>query len=171
MELFEKDINKETEQDYFPPETNHKMIHLYKRKVHYYETDQMKIVHHSNYIRWFEEARVDFLEQIGFGYKRMESEGILSPVLSVACEYHSMVRFGDEIYIIPKIEEFNGIKFKITYQILDVISGELRTTGESKHCFLDTEYKPIRLKKGKPELYQLFLDYTGFDPLVMPIKR
>ena len=40
----------------------------YDHKVQYYETDGMGIVHHSNYIRWFEEARVDLLEQLGFGY-------------------------------------------------------------------------------------------------------
>ena len=44
------------------------MVH-YDHKVQYYETDGMGIVHHSNYIRWFEEARVDLLEQLGFGYR------------------------------------------------------------------------------------------------------
>lgn len=142
------------------------VYHPYRRKAHYYETDQMKIIHHSNYIRWFEEARLDFLEQIGFGYQRMEAEGILSPVLSVCCEYHSMVHFNDEVYIIPKIEEFNGVKFRVTYRIWDAATKELRTTGESKHCYLGTDYKPIRLKKEKPELYALMLQYAGADPAV-----
>ena len=44
----------------------------YEHKVQYYETDQMGIVHHSNYIRWFEEARVDFLDQVDMSYARME---------------------------------------------------------------------------------------------------
>ena len=46
-----------------------------EHKVQYYETDGMGIVHHSNYIRWFEEARVDLLEQLGFGYDRIEEAG------------------------------------------------------------------------------------------------
>ena len=50
------------------------MVH-YDHKVQYYETDGMGIVHHSNYIRWFEEARVDLLEQLGFGYDRIEEAG------------------------------------------------------------------------------------------------
>ena len=46
----------------------------YTHKVQYYETDQMGIVHHSNYIRWFEEARSDVLEKAGMGYDVMEAE-------------------------------------------------------------------------------------------------
>ena len=52
------------------------MIKPYSRKANYYETDQMGIIHHSNYIRWFEEARVDFLEQIDFGYNKTVECGI-----------------------------------------------------------------------------------------------
>ena len=60
---------------------------VYEHKVQYYETDQMGIVHHSNYIRWFEEARVDVLDQIGIGYKKMEEAGVISPVLEVHAAY------------------------------------------------------------------------------------
>ena len=59
----------------------------YRHKVQYYETDRMGVTHHSNYIRWMEEARVDLLEQIGWGYDRMESLGIQSPVTGVGCVY------------------------------------------------------------------------------------
>ena len=60
-------------------------IHSYQHKVQYYETDQMGMVHHSNYIRWFEEARVDYLEHIGLPYHVIEAGGILSPVLEMHC--------------------------------------------------------------------------------------
>nr|WP_330366748.1 acyl-CoA thioesterase [Enterocloster clostridioformis] len=53
--------------------------------------DQMGCVHHSNYIRWMEEARVNLMEQMGCGYKAMEASGIMSPVLEVHCQYRSMV--------------------------------------------------------------------------------
>ena len=58
----------------------------YEHKVQYYETDGMGIVHHSNYIRWFEEARVDLLEQLGFGYNRIEEAGYSASVM------HTMAR-------------------------------------------------------------------------------
>ena len=63
---------------------------IYEHKVQYYETDQMKIVHHSNYIRWFEEARTAWMEEGGFGYAKMEEAGIISPVLEVDAKYKSM---------------------------------------------------------------------------------
>ena len=53
----------------------------YEHKTQYYETDQMGIIHHSNYIRWFEEARVDFMDRCGFSYAQMEKDGLISPVL------------------------------------------------------------------------------------------
>ena len=59
-------------------------ISLYEHRVSYYETDQMGIVHHSNYIRWFEDARVDFLEKVGFSYAKMEEIGIMIVVLGAS---------------------------------------------------------------------------------------
>ena len=58
-------------------------MHSYIRKVKYYETDKMGITHHSNYIRWMEEARMDFIKSLGYGMKRLESEGVMSPVVSL----------------------------------------------------------------------------------------
>lgn len=136
---------------------------LYEHQAQYYETDQMGIIHHSNYIRWFEESRTNLLDQMGFGYDQMEKLGIIVPVLAITCTYKSMVRYNDRVYIIPKIEEFNGIRMTISYQILDKATGELCTTGESKHCFLDKNNRPVSLKKKQTEMYELFNAYLGVD--------
>ena len=92
-------------------------MNTYKHKVQYYETDMMKIVHHSNYIRWFEEARVDFLNQIGYPCSQIEEEGIMMPVLSVSSTYKKVFQFGDtfSVTLIPKA--FNGIKYIIEYEV------------------------------------------------------
>ncbi|AGY82267.1 acyl-CoA thioesterase [Carnobacterium inhibens] len=136
---------------------------LYEHQAQYYETDQMGIIHHSNYIRWFEEARTNLLDQMGFGYAKMEESGVIVPVLAINCIYKSMVRYNDRVYIIPKIEEFNGIRLTISYRIVDKSTGELRTTGESKHCFLNKENRPFSLKKEQPKLYDLFDSYLKVD--------
>lgn len=136
---------------------------LYEHQAQYYETDQMGIIHHSNYIRWFEESRTNLLDQMGFGYDQMEKLGIIVPVLAISCTYKSMVRYNDRVYIVPKIEEFNGIRMTISYQILDKATGELCTTGESKHCFLDKSNRPVSLKKKQSEMYELFNAYLGVD--------
>jgi len=134
-------------------------MHKYIHKVQYYETDQMAIVHHSNYIRWFEEARVDFLDRIGFGYHETEKMGIISPVTAVNCEFRSMTRFGESVQIGIRVKEFNGVRLKISYQIEDVESGELREVGESSHCFLSETGKPVSVKKVCPEYYEAINDY------------
>ena len=133
------------------------MKYTYNHKVQYYETDQMGIVHHSNYIRWFEEARVEWLEQIGCTMQSIEAEDVLIPVMSVTCNYHSMVRFGDEVAVDIKISKFNGIKIEMEYEIRDVATRELRTTGMSSHCFIDGAGKLISIKKSKPEMYEKLL--------------
>ena len=123
-------------------------------KAQYYETDQMGIIHHSNYIRWFEEARVYLLEQIGCPYHRLEEEGILSPVLEVTCQYHSMVHFGDLVDIRASVETFNGIRLTFRYEVCDHETGEVRTTGTSRHCFMDRDGKLLSLKKSHPAVYE-----------------
>ena len=127
---------------------------VWKHKVQYYETDQMKVVHHSNYIRWFEAARVAFLEEIGCPYDLMEEKGIISPVLEVTCQYKEMVRFGDTVEISAWISSFNGIKFCLSYEIHNIKDGSLCTSGTSKHCFISPEGKLLSLKRENPKLYE-----------------
>lgn len=62
---------------------------MYRHVVQYYETDRMGITHHSNYVRWMEEARIHFLDQIGWDYAKLEEMGLVSPVVSVSCRYRT----------------------------------------------------------------------------------
>ncbi|GEM_PF-296191 len=133
----------------------------YIRQAMYYETDQMAVIHHSNYIRWFEESRIDFLEQIGLDYDRLEEEGILIPVLGVSCEYKSSVRFNEKVMILPHIISFNGVKMTIGYQVLDADAHTLKAAGESRHCFVNRDFKPIHMKKDFTEIYDIFLSWVN----------
>ncbi len=132
------------------------MIKPYLHLVHYYETDQMQIVHHSNYIRWFEESRCDYLKQIGLPYHKLEEMGIISPVVEMNCSYKSMVRFDDTVMIVPKITKFSAVRFEVSYQIFDATTNELRAVGSSKHCFIGRDTKPLNVKKIYPEIYEKF---------------
>ncbi len=138
-------------------------IKLYERKAFYYETDKMGIVHHSNYIRWFEEARIHFLNEVGFPYAKMEELGVMIPVLSARADYKNAVRFDETVLIVLKVEEFNGFKMRITYRVIGKKNGELKATGETSHFFTDMELKPIRTKKAYPDIYKAFADYIGVD--------
>lgn len=123
-------------------------------KVQYYETDQMGIVHHSNYIRWFEEARTGLLEIAGISYFEMERRGIIIPVLQVECEYKSMTRYGETVRVIPVIDSFTGIRMSVRYGVMGE-SGDLKASGRSRHCFLGRDMRPLRLKLAHPEVYAL----------------
>lgn len=127
------------------------------RKVKYYETDKMAIVHHSNYIRWFEEARIDFLEKAGFPFEKMEAEGILMPVLEANCKYKHPSRFGDAVEIYTEITEFNGCRLTVRYKVINVTAGRLLCAeGCSKHCITDTNMRPIRTQRSHPEIFKVF---------------
>lgn len=125
----------------------------YMHQAQYYETDQMGIIHHSNYIRWMEEARIAYMDGMDFPYRKVEEAGIVSPVLAVECEYKSMTHFGDRILIDVKLASFNGVKYTISYVMRDEKTGEVRAVGTSKHCYLDKSGRPVTLKKALPALY------------------
>ena len=94
-------------------------IRPYEHHAKYYETDQMGIIHHSNYVKWMEEARLDLMDQIGLNYRQMEDMEIISPVLSISVEYHSMVHFDDTVVIYTKLLKYNGIKMELEYVMKD----------------------------------------------------
>lgn len=119
----------------------------YIHKVNYYETDKMGVTHHSNYIRWMEEARIEFLDKIGYSYFKLEQDGIMSPVIGIECDYKATTTFNDEIEIDVKVKEFKGVRLVIDYVMKNIKTGEIVFTGVSKHCFVNMDGKPIILKK------------------------
>ena len=129
----------------------------YRRKAYYYETDRMDIVHHSNYVRWLEEARVDFLGQIGCPFCEIEKRGIVSPVLSVETHYKFPVRFGDEFEVRCRLVKFNGCAFELDYEIFNVTTGQISCVAHTSHCFTSADLKPVRLKRSYPDIYEKLL--------------
>ena len=125
----------------------------YRHIVQYYETDRMGIVHHSNYIRWMEEARVDFLDRIGFSYAAMESRGVVSPVRSLQCRYRRSCTFGDAVDIAVSIRDFNGVVLTIGYDMRSA-AGETVCEATSEHVFLDREGRFIRMKRDMADFCQ-----------------
>lgn len=132
--------------DYFP----------YNRKPHYYETDMMGVIHHSNYIRWFEEARLDFLEQAGFAYSLMEEEGVIIPVVSVDVRYHNFITYDQEVSIYVKMKGYTGVKLELNYEIYRNSDNVLCTTGTSVHTFIDANKNLLRLKRTHNNVDEFF---------------
>ena len=123
----------------------------YERKINYYETDRMGVVHHSNYIRFLEEARCEWLNELGMPFELFEEKGITIPVLGVNIAYKYHVTFGDTILIHTFMKEYTGVRMTVGYEVKDKKTGNIVLTGETKHCFTNRELKPINLKKHAPE--------------------
>ena len=122
----------------------------YERPVYYYETDRMDCVHHSNYIRWFEEARVHLMRVCGMSLEGLEAKGIVSPVLHAEAEYKSMTRFGETVRVETGIESYTGTRIAFFYTVRDKETGALRCRGKTSHCFLSAAGRPVSLKKADP---------------------
>lgn len=121
----------------------------YLHRVQYYEIDKMGITHHSNYIRWMEEARVDFLDQIGWSFAKLESLGVASPVLAVRCSYQHPTRFSDWVKITVTLKSYHGVRMTIGYR-MEGPDGALVCEGETDHCFVNAAGQPLRLRRELP---------------------
>ena len=132
------------------------MDFTFERNINYYETDKMGVVHHSNYIRFLEEARCYWLQSIEMPFDLLEDNGITIPVLGVNCTYKYHVTFGDTIIIKPYVKEYSGVRMTVGYEIADKKNGKIVLTGETKHCFTDKNLKPINLKKYNKEFNDKF---------------
>lgn len=125
-------------------------MHTYIHKVNYYETDKMGITHHSNYVRWMEEARMDFLKSLGYAMRKLEANGITSPVVSIECLYKQSTTFDDEIKIEVSLEKYTGVKLVVRYIMTNIETGNMVLTAKSSHCFINTNGIPISVKKYFP---------------------
>ncbi len=139
-------------------------VQAYLHKVQYYETDGMGIVHHSNYIRWMEESRLDYLHRVGLDYEMLEERGLVIPVLEVSCKYRISVPYGETVKIFMTPERFTGVKFSATYRITDMEEKVLHATGRTEHCFLTKDLKPVNIKKAAPDIYEFFSRYKSDRP-------
>lgn len=128
----------------------------YTHKVQYYETDRMGITHHSNYIRWMEEARTDYLVQIGWPLEKLEEMGVVSPVTALEVKYQNTTTFADIIRIQVTLLQCNGVRLKLGYQ-MEKTDGTPVFSAVSEHCFLDGAGKILRLKKEYPAFYQALI--------------
>lgn len=123
----------------------------YRRTAQYHETDQMGVIHHANYVKWMEEARVAFMAETGFGYETIEAQGVVVPVIGISLEYKRPVRFAEEFEVEVRIERYTGKILELGYTIRNLTQGTLCTVASSKHCFLK-DGRMVAPKSVLPEL-------------------
>lgn len=124
-------------------------------RIKYSDTDQMGFMHHSNYLKYFENARISWLRTLGVSYKEIEKEGILMPVVSASLEFIIPLYFDDEIRIGITLAEIPKVTLNFEYEIINQ-NDELVCRGKTRLAFLNAKtMKPVRTPKN---IYNLFYD-------------
>lgn len=119
------------------------MIHsISKVRVRYAETDRMDVVYHSNYLIWFETARIQMLDQIGIPYREIEARGLFLPVLTVSADYKSPARFDDHLEIHLYMKKKPRARMHFEYEVKR--GNKLLCSGSTSHGFMDTNGKGLR---------------------------
>lgn len=126
----------------------------------YAETDQMGVIHHANYIIWFEAGRTDFLKQTGISYSDIEAKGVMLPLYELNCRYKSPARYEDEILVITELKQLARVRVLFSYQVKDARSGKLFTEGETMHAWTDRTLKPVNAEKAIPDIYAILKNYS-----------
>ncbi|MCI7249411.1 MAG: acyl-CoA thioesterase [Clostridiales bacterium] len=131
----------------------------YRRRVRYYETDRMGVVHHSNYLRLLEDARMDWIRDHVMNYCDMEKMGIIIPAVSATEQFMGFLRYDDEFSVRMKLVGFTGVRMEFEYEIMNITGDEVCFRGSSVHCFTkDGDYKPISVKRKHPEIFAKFME-------------
>jgi len=127
----------------------------------YAETDQMGIIHHSNYAVWFEAGRTDFLKKTGLSNSMIEEKGVILPLYEMHCKFISPAKYEDEILVITKISTITCVRLIFSYQVLNADSNILLATGETMHAWTDKNLKPVNVGKIIPEIYSKLCEFKG----------
>ena len=122
--------------------------HIEHIRVRYSDTDAQGIVHHSNYFRWIEEARIGFLTSIASSYKQMNARGLFIPVVSCTGTFRSPAVAADLLDIRLWVRTSTRARLDFTYQVRR--SDALLATASSTHAFVNEEGNPVRLNRDDP---------------------
>ena len=122
--------------------------------VRYAETDQMQIVHHSNYPIWYEVGRTDFIKSLGIPYSEMEKNGIMIPLIDLKSTYKGAARYEDDITVKTSIKTFTATRITFYYEVINT-EQKIINFGETTHAFTNSELKPVNLKKYAHNIYSL----------------
>lgn len=135
-----------------------------KLVTRYYETDQMGIIHHSNYYRYFEVARTDYLKSVvGMTYKDVEQLGVRMPLTETQCRYKIPALYDDELTIQTTVRDMTVVRISFDYVITRGRDGAFIAEGQTFHAFTNTENRPVNLKKYNAALYETLFKAANID--------
>lgn len=123
-------------------------------RVRYAETDKMGVVHHANYLVWFELGRSEYCRSKGFSYRDMEEKDNAMMVVAEAyCRYKSPAHYDDELTIRTRVAEMRSRTLRFVYEVFREADSLLLAEGETLHVVTDTDKKV----RSIPENYKVML--------------
>ena len=126
----------------------------YSREVNYYETDRMGVIHHSNYLRILEEARMAWMEANFIPYPEVERRGVVVPFTESRAEFINFLKFGDTFRVDMELIKFTGVRMIFRYEVYNETTGELCHKATTVHYTTTTDdYKPASVKRSHPDLF------------------
>lgn len=130
----------------------------YEIRVRYQETDQMGVVYHANYLNWFEIGRTELIREMGMPYRTLEAKGLLLPVTEAELRFLQPARYDDSITILTQVAEFSTLRLRFANEIYR--NDELLVSGGTRHVWVNRDFKPVRIDKHAPELYELIKEWS-----------
>ena len=109
-----------------------------KIRVEYHHTDQMGIVHHSNYVKFFEVARTEWLRAMGITYAEMERRGVMMPIVDVAVKYRNPALYDELISVTAFVDEAPMARMTFRYEVRGEDGREI-ATGSTTLGFIDSQ--------------------------------
>ena len=107
-------------------------------RVEYHHTDQMGIVHHSNYVKFFEFARTEWLRAVGLTYAEMERRGVMMPIVEVQVKYRQPAYYDELISVTASVDELPMARMSFKYEIRGEDGRDI-ATGSTTLGFIDKE--------------------------------
>jgi len=129
-------------------------MYEYTRAVFYYETDKMGVVHHSNYVRWLEEARTAFFNDSGIPYAQMEADGVVIPVTNIDLKFKRFSSYGDSFTVRVEMTRYTGVRFEMAYTVANQ-NGDKLLEAVTGHAFVGDDHRPVALSRVLPGRHEV----------------
>lgn len=123
-------------------------------RVPFFDTDKMQVVHHANYIRYFETARTEYFRARGLAYSDMEKYELQIPVLGVDAKFQTPTVYDEVIILACSMTKLGPASMEFDYEIRNAETGLVHVKGHSRHGIVNSEYRPVALKRNYPEVHQ-----------------
>lgn len=121
----------------------------------------MGIAYHANYLIWFEVARNEWFRTSQVSYRDVESQGVILPVVEVICRYRSPARYDDLIELHAEVTSLTPARIEFGYRLIRAGDQVELAEGKTIHAFVNSERKPVNLRKANPELWQALSAFAG----------